>query len=154
MTPETFTHLYRTHWATCIRYARRCLQSMPGNAVEPEDLVQQVFLNIWERGRKDHYTCGTLIFMVRQRGIDRYRSVMSEKRTLEGANRIPPYDPIDIPAEIREAMAGLPTRHREALELSIQGFDGVEIAGLFNAKGATVRYWRRQAIMKIKSLTQ
>lgn len=146
MTTETFNRLYRSHWRICMQYARKCLQGIPGSILEPADLVQQVFMNIWEKGPSECST-GLLIFLVRQRGTDHFRKMRVEER---GLQQYLISEPVDLSGEIREAINRLPRQKQYVLNLFLAGYDGAEMAELLNANQSTVRYWKAEAVKEVK----
>lgn len=136
------------------------------NPQEAEDLVQEVFLNLWQnctynpdRGSFKSF----LIIMLRSRAIDRWRAHKSSLNTLERFGKetnsqektnIPLKEAVsdEISQRVREALSQLPENQRQALEMAYyEGLTQVEIAQHFNTPVGTVKSWFRLSFAKLRN---
>ena len=143
---------------------------MTGNALEAEDLVQEVFLKVWN-GRMELESVQNIeawcMRIAKNLAIDRLRSKhwqtqTDEEPVLEASHEASPYtiaEQRDTLAHIREIMNQLPEKHRQVMELrDIEGLSYEEICevlgitmsqvktNLFRARQAV-----RQALLKLNA---
>ena len=148
MTAERFTDLYNRYYKECYGYARTFLRRMNHTILQPEDLVHQVFMDTWRRGIfQTDEPSKLLCFFIRQRGVDAFRRMKVEQ------NKI-----INMPIykeerwEELQSIKLLPPKQREVLSLTLEGYDGVEIAQITGSNHSTIRYRKREAINKLKKI--
>jgi RNA polymerase sigma-70 factor, ECF subfamily len=119
---DAFDALFRQHYAGLCTVVHRMLR----NDAESEEVVQDVFLRLWERRESlepVHDVGAWLRTAVRRRVIDRVRRDISEQKVLSHiAHQSDATD--DVPGErtqlwsrVQEAMAELPPRCRAAMQL-------------------------------------
>lgn len=143
---------------------------MTGSALEAEDLVQEVFLKVWN-GRSElesvHNVEAWCMRIAKNLAIDRLRSKHWTTRTdeepvLAQADSATPYqiaEQADTFAHIRQIMNQLPEKHRQVMELrDIEGLSYEEICevlsmtlpqvktNLFRARQAV-----REALVKLNT---
>jgi RNA polymerase sigma-70 factor (ECF subfamily) len=133
---------------------------------EAEDVLQEVFLQIWRRaadfdeGRGRAFTW--LVTVARSRALDRLRSLGSRARLAEAA---PPPEQIgDAAADafhseqaevVRRALARIPIDQRQALFLGFfEGLTQSEIAARLGAPLGTVKTRMRAGMTKLRELLQ
>jgi RNA polymerase sigma-70 factor, ECF subfamily len=152
---------YQMHGAAVLGLAVRVL----GNASAAEDVMQDVFVRLWEqperydpaRGRLRSY----LLAMTHSRAVERLRAEASQRRRLEAAGREPggaPPDPSQglerdaTKSAVQRALAGLPEDQRVAIDLAY--FDGLtyrEVAVALDEPEGTVRYRIRAGMQKMRA---
>lgn len=148
----------------------RLAYRMTGSALEAEDLVQEVFLKVWN-GRSElesvHNVEAWCMRIAKNLAIDRLRSKHWTTRTdeepvLAQADSATPYqiaEQADTFAHIRQIMNQLPEKHRQVMELrDIEGLSYEEICevlsmtlpqvktNLFRARQAV-----REALVKLNT---
>ena len=133
---------------------------------EAEDVLQEVFLQVWQRAHSFDAERGRaftwLVTLARSRAIDRLRSTGSRERAaLRSAEESPPEsearewaDHAAIRAEraeaVREALAELPEEQRQVLLLAyLEGMSQSEIAAAKNQPLGTVKTRTRSALRKL-----
>lgn len=133
---------------------------------EAEDVLQDLFLQIWKRASDFDETRGRpftwLVTLARSRAIDRLRSLGSRSRgTTEAARTIPDSwgDAADDAwrseqcAIVRRALAELPEDQRRAILLAyFEGLTQTEIAARLSAPLGTVKTRMRSGMMKLREL--
>jgi RNA polymerase sigma factor (sigma-70 family) len=141
--PEAFAQLVQRHRAMVYRACLRLL----GNAHDAEDVSQAVFLVLAQRpGLVRQNLAGWLHEAARGIAIDLVRSQTSRVRREEEAARMKPGEPAVNEAHLREeldsALAGLPTRLREAVVLRyLEGRTQEEAARVADCPQGTLA-WR------------
>jgi RNA polymerase sigma-70 factor (ECF subfamily) len=131
-----------------------------------EDLVQELFLRIWNRRRDFDASRGTLgtwlLSIARNMAIDYVRSAQARFNT-----RLRPIDQtagssfsyqtsepesvIDNARAVREAFADLNDNQRKVLELAyFEGFSQTEIAARLHEPLGTVKSWMRSALSRMR----
>lgn len=133
---------------------------------EAEDVLQEVFLQVWRRASSFDETRGRpftwLVTLARSRAIDRLRSLGSRERTAQEAARAVP-DSISDAADdavkseqgeiVREALRELPEEQRRTLLLAyFEGLTQSEIAERLNTPLGTVKTRMRSGMMKLREL--
>ncbi|HLH01196.1 MAG TPA: sigma-70 family RNA polymerase sigma factor [Bryobacteraceae bacterium] len=131
-----------------------------------EDLVQELFLRVWNRARDFDASKGSLsvwiLSIARNIGIDYARSAQSRFQ-----NRLRPLDQTDPLAfsyqskepelfenakSIREALSELTANQRQVLELAyFEGFSQSEIARKLQQPLGTVKSWMRSALGRLRA---
>ncbi|HVI49398.1 MAG TPA: RNA polymerase sigma-70 factor [Chitinophaga sp.] len=141
---QTFEHLFKENHAQCIAFATH----YTGNAHEAEEIVQQVFLRIWEK-RDSISISGPvkayLFSAIRNTAISQWRkdNVRSERETFYGTARETATQASDQVKELEtlyhKALERLPDRCREVFVLSRQqNMKYSEIAATMNISVKTV----------------
>lgn len=157
--------LYDRYSRLVYTIAFRILNSEP----ETEDLVQEIFLNLWQKQTYNPTRSSLSRFLstvTRNRAIDRVRSRSNRRRILKGLVPQPPTaDSFSIPVEqaslgersqrVREALQTLPEKQRELLSLAYyHGFSQSEIAAHTNIPLGTVKSRMRQGLLRLKAVLQ
>jgi RNA polymerase sigma-70 factor (ECF subfamily) len=133
---------------------------------EAEDVLQEVFLQVWRRASDFDETRGRpftwLVTLARSRAIDRLRSLGSRERTAQEAARSTP-DSISDAADdavkseqgeiVRKALRELPDEQRRTLLLAyFEGLTQTEIAERLNTPLGTVKTRMRSGMIKLREL--
>ncbi|MEO8399443.1 MAG: sigma-70 family RNA polymerase sigma factor [Ignavibacteriaceae bacterium] len=137
---------------------------------EAEDLLQSVFIQIWEKASSFDKTKGTVyswvVTMSKNRAIDKIRS-KAYKKSRQNVNDIEKVTLIDyknpssldasIAAErsefLRKAMEQIPEDQKLVLNLAyFEGFTQSEISEQYNIPLGTVKTRMRQALIKLEKL--
>jgi RNA polymerase sigma-70 factor (ECF subfamily) len=156
---------YREHAPAVLALAVRVL----GNAALAEDVMQDVFVRLWEypdrfdpaRGRLRSY----LLAMTHSRAVERLRAEDSQRRRIEVARR-QPVDPAasdptrelttrDAGVAVRRVLAELPRDQRQAIEMAY--YDGLsyrDVAVALDEPEGTVRYRIRSGMRKMRAALQ
>jgi RNA polymerase sigma-70 factor (ECF subfamily) len=157
--------VYREHAPTVLGLAERVL----GNAALAEDVMQDVFVRLWEqpeqfdpaRGRLRSY----LLAMTHSRAVERLRAEDSQRRRVEAAGR-QPVDPAqsdptralgvqDASSAVRRVLAGLPQEQRVPIEMAyFGGLPYREVALALGEPEGTVRYRIRAGMRKMRAALQ
>ncbi len=134
--------------------------------VEAEDVLQEVFLQIWQRAANFDEARGRgftwMVTLARSRAIDRLRSLQSRQRADDTALRDAPESVGDasddaLHAEhrdiVRGALAEIPEEQRRALLLAyFEGLTQSEIAARLNQPLGTVKTRMRSGMGKLRDL--
>ncbi len=138
------------------------------NREEAEDVLQEVFLQVWRRAADFDANRGRpftwLVTLARSRGIDRLRSVASRERvaTMAGVASDDAADVSDAAMDairseqrgvVNDALSQLPEEQKRPLMLAY--FDGLtqsEIAAQLGAPLGTVKTRMRSGMMKLREL--
>ena len=133
---------------------------------EAEDVLQEVFLQVWRRASDFDETRGRpftwLVTLARSRAIDRLRALGSRERTAQEAARSVP-DSISTAADdavkseqgeiVRQALRELPDEQRRTLLLAyFEGLTQSEIAERLNTPLGTVKTRMRSGMIKLREL--
>jgi RNA polymerase sigma-70 factor (ECF subfamily) len=156
---------YREHAASVLALAVRVL----GNAALAEDVMQDVFVRLWEqpdrfdpaRGKLRSY----LLAMTHSRSVERLRAEDSQRRRIDVAAHQPvdaaALDPTreitarDVGAAVRRALADLPDDQREAIEMAYYGgLSYRDVAVALAEPEGTVRYRIRSGMRKMRATLQ
>jgi RNA polymerase sigma-70 factor, ECF subfamily len=157
--PDALVQLYDCYGGLMYGLAARIL----GSSQEAEDLIQEIFLHLWqqcsydpERGSFKTF----LMVLVRSRCLDRLRAQTARSRTAIRAHFLHPdnfgsllenVSTQETSQRVRAALTELPDHQRQALELSY--FDGLsqqEIANKLNVPLGTVKSWFRLSFTKLR----
>jgi RNA polymerase sigma-70 factor (ECF subfamily) len=127
-----------------------------------EDLVQELFLRLWNRRREFDATRGALgawlLSIARNMAIDYVRSAQtrfqSKLRPIEQTDALrfsykpsEPANAIDSAKAVHEALAELKPNQRKVLELAyFEGYSQTEIAARLAEPLGTVKSWMRAAL--------
>jgi RNA polymerase sigma-70 factor (ECF subfamily) len=159
---SAFARIYDRYSPILLGLLLRILRSR----AEAEDVLQEVFLQVWQRAHSFDAERGRaftwLVTLARSRAIDRLRSVGSRERAARAsAEEAPPEsEPVEwadnaaIRSEraeaVREALAELPEEQRQVLMLAyIEGMSQSEIAAAKNQPLGTVKTRTRSALRKL-----
>lgn len=164
--PEALGELYDRYGQLAFSVAVRVL----GDHGRAEDVVQDVFLQLWNRAASFDARRGSLrtwmLTAVRNRAIDHLRGRGAhERRELElplglasSGSGDDPWREAALSVErqaVREAIASLPKEQRQVIELAyFGGFTQAEIAGLVRVPLSTVKGRARVALEKLHSYLQ
>lgn len=157
-----FARVYDRYGPILFGLLLRILRSRP----EAEDVLQEVFLQVWQRAHLFDAERGRaftwLVTLARSRAIDRLRSVDSRERAARAsAEEAPPEsasqewaDAAAVRAEraeaVRLALAELPEEQRQVLLLAyLEGMSQSEIAAAKNQPLGTVKTRTRSALRKL-----
>ena len=133
---------------------------------EAEDVLQEVFLQIWQRASSFDAERGRpftwLVTLARSRAIDRLRAVRSRERTAlaSAAEAVEPLADASDDAvrseqgeAVRGALAAIPEEQRRALLLAyFEGLSQTEIAARLGQPLGTVKTRMRSGMMKLREL--
>jgi RNA polymerase sigma-70 factor (ECF subfamily) len=133
---------------------------------EAEDVLQEVFLQVWRRAGDFDETRGRpftwLVTIARSRALDRLRSAGSRARLADGAAQAPRDDTGDAEldalksetgAVVRQALAQLPDEQRRTLFLAyFEGLTQVEISARLGDPLGTVKTRMRSGVIKLREL--
>ncbi|MFN2498050.1 MAG: sigma-70 family RNA polymerase sigma factor [Pyrinomonadaceae bacterium] len=133
---------------------------------EAEDILQEVFLQVWRRAADFDETRGKpftwLVTLTRSRAIDRLRQLGSRQRLADSAAHDQPEEASDALKEtfrseqreiVQGALAGLPEEQRYTLHLAyFEGLTQSEIAAKLNAPLGTVKTRMRAAMIKLRTV--
>ena len=131
---------------------------------EAEDVLQEVFLQVWRRAADYDEQRGKpftwLVTLTRSRAIDRLRVLSARQRLATAAAQDQPAEASDALKEtvrseqkdiVRQALAELPEEQRRTLLLAyFEGLTQTEIAAKLNAPLGTVKTRMRSAMTKLR----
>ena len=139
---------------------------------EAEDLLQDVFLQVWEKASSfDHnrgHLYGWLVTLARNRSIDRIRQKQSlqrrhnkleEEAVLDEPIRQTAQSPLEMvvaleqASQVKEAMQQIPKEQQDVILLAyFGGYSQSEIAKILNAPLGTVKTRTRQGMRKLEQI--
>lgn len=136
------------------------------NRAEAEDVLQEIFLQVWQRAANFDETRGKpftwLVTLTRGRAIDRIRALGSRERTAlqathETEDVISDAEQNAILAErgavVRNALAELPEEQQRVLKLAyFDGFSQSEIAEKLDSPLGTVKTRMRTGMIRLRDL--
>jgi RNA polymerase sigma-70 factor (ECF subfamily) len=142
------------------------LMRILNNREEAEDVLQEVFLQVWRKAEDFDEDRGRpftwLVTLARSRGIDRLRSLGARERVAEASARAVPEEVSDAAADafkseqrgiVSDALAKLPDEQKRPLMLAY--FDGLtqsEIATHLGAPLGTVKTRMRTGLIRLREL--
>lgn len=157
--------VFRAHAPAVLGLATRVL----GNETAAEDVLQDVFVRLWERpdaydpsrGRLRSY----LLTMTHSRAVERLRVEASQRRRAAAAQQTAsPADDLDPGSElaerstgaaVRRALAGLPSEQREPIEMAyFGGLSYRDVAVALAEPEGTIRYRIRAGMQKMRAALQ
>ncbi len=159
--PEALERLYDSYGGMMYGLAFHIL----GNRQEAEDVVQDVFLQLWHRCSYDPERGSLrsfLMLILRSRALDRLRSHNSRLNMAKRSKYLTfpeaeGQSPLDVATSdemsqlVREALAALPEKQRRALELSyFGGMTQQEIAHSLQVPLGTVKSYFRLSFTKLR----
>jgi RNA polymerase sigma-70 factor (ECF subfamily) len=162
-----FTEFYDLHAALFFSVAVRIL----GDPKEAEDVIQDVFIQIWEKAGSFDPKLGKAstwgISFVRHKAIDRIRSAQRRFRLVEDATAQSVPQTAEVPnaneslcgreraAAIRSAVTGLPREQRQAIELAFfGGLTQNEISEQLGEPLGTVKARIRRGMLKLREILE
>jgi RNA polymerase sigma-70 factor, ECF subfamily len=133
---------------------------------EAEDILQEVFLQVWRRAGDFDEKRGRpftwLVTLTRSRAIDRLRLLAARQRLAAAAERDQPDQASDAFSDtvksgqreiVRQALAELPEEQRQTLMLAyFEGLTQSEIASKLGAPLGTVKTRMRSGMIKLRTL--
>ncbi len=136
-----------------------------GNQSDAEDVIHDVFVEVWHKAKSYDARRGSVIawlmLRVRSRSLDRIRSlktVLKHKRTLvqddgiQADDSSKAYDLDDQGSAVRQALAFLPAKQRNVIELSyFRGLTCSEIAAHCGIPLGTVKTRLMAAVKRLRS---
>jgi RNA polymerase sigma-70 factor (ECF subfamily) len=142
------------------------LMRILNNREEAEDVLQEVFLQVWRKAEDFDEDRGRpftwLVTLARSRGIDRLRTLGARERVAEASAREVPEEVSDAAADafkseqrgiVSDALAKLPDEQKRPLMLAY--FDGLtqsEIATHLGAPLGTVKTRMRTGLIRLREL--
>lgn len=144
------------------------LMRILNNRAEAEDVLQEVFVQVWRRAADFDANRGKpftwLVTLARSRGIDRLRALASRERvvtTITGAGEVAE-DVSDAATDairseqrgvVNSALSQLPEEQKRPLMLAyFEGLTQTEIAAQLDAPLGTVKTRMRSGMMKLREL--
>jgi RNA polymerase sigma-70 factor (ECF subfamily) len=157
---DALAEAYRRHGGAVFALARRVL----GEPARAEEVVQEVFLRLWNQPDRFDPDRGTLrSFLLAQahgRAVDMLRSETSRRRREERDARVTAEAGYDLEHEVwdlavaervREALATLPVDERKAIELAYFGGRTYrEVASALGAPEGTVKSRIRSGLRRLR----
>lgn len=148
------------------------IRSIVNNKEIAEDLLQEIFLLIWDRADNFDASKGSvytwLITLTRNKSIDTIRSKafrqqqqhvsadQSEPHFYPASNEQSPFESmlLNEKAEIiKNALNNIPAKQREVIEIAyFEGFSQSKIAEIYNIPLGTVKTRMRQGLEKLQAL--
>lgn len=133
---------------------------------EAEDVLQEVFLQVWRRARDFDEGRGRpftwLVTLARSRAIDRIRQLGARQRLADSAAQNTPDEASDAAADtlhseqreiLARALAALPEEQRRTLNLAyFEGLTQSEIAEKLGTPLGTVKTRMRSGMIKLREL--
>ena len=133
---------------------------------EAEDVLQEVFLQVWRRAGDFDEKRGRpftwLVTLARSRGIDRLRSLAAKERVALARAREPSEEVSDAVADafaseqrtlVTTALAQLPEEQKRPLTLAyFEGLTQSEIAAKLGAPLGTIKTRMRTGLMKLREV--
>lgn len=137
-----------------------------GSREEAEDILQDVFVQVWKRARDFDEKRGKpftwLVTLTRSRAIDRLRLLGARNRLAESVAKGQPEDVSDALSDtiqsgqrsiVQQALAELPAEQKEALVLAYyEGLTQSEIASQLGTPLGTVKTRMRSGMTKLRDL--
>jgi RNA polymerase sigma-70 factor (ECF subfamily) len=163
--PSALGILYNRYGSLVYRLALRILT----NPQEAEDLTQEIFLHLWQKGSYNPHRGSMSSFlttMTRSRAIDKLRSRSTNIKFLQRWSQMMATDPPPIsPFEsaslsdrshyVCEALAKLPEKQRQVLEMAYyDGLSQSEIAAKLSIPLGTIKTWSRQGLLNLRKNLQ
>jgi RNA polymerase sigma-70 factor (ECF subfamily) len=160
---RAFAALYDSYSAILFGFILRILNSR----AEAEDVLQEVFLQVWQRAAQFDETRGRpftwMVTLARSRAIDRLRATASRERaatasaaeteTTLAADAVEETLRSEQAETVRRALSAIPEEQRRALMLAyVEGLSQSEIAERLRQPLGTVKTRMRSGLMKLREL--
>ncbi len=159
---SAFARVYDRYSPILLGLLLRILRSR----AEAEDVLQEVFLQVWQQARAFDPTRGRaftwLVTLARSRAIDRLRAVDSRERAAQRSAEDAPPDAapqawadeeairVERAEAVRDALGELPEEQRQVLVLAyLEGMSQSEIAAAKNQPLGTVKTRTRAGLKKL-----
>lgn len=156
---QALATLYDRYAGLLLSMANRML----GDKTMAEDLVQDVFMEVWRRAHAFDSSRGSvrtwLLVRLRSRALDRLRSARHRREVT--VDDVGPREPAPAPEDpelspdralVRQAIASLPDDQRRVIELSyFQGLSSSEIAAQMGSPLGTVKSRTAAALSKLRA---
>ncbi len=157
---DALAEVYKRHGGVALGLAKR----LAGDRSLAEEIVQEVFLRIWNEPAKFDAARGTLrsylLAQIHGRSVDLIRSESSRRNREEREARLDAGDSYDLEREVwdlalaeqvRDALTGLPADERSAIELAyFGGHTYREVAVLLDAPEGTVKSRIRSGLGRLR----
>ena len=136
------------------------------DAALAEDVLQEVYVQIWEKAEVFDPTLGKPISwalaLTRNKALDRLRSSKRRESAMQEFAEVSENQASEPPAAnvelketadiVKQAMSGLPDKQRQAIELSLlRGLAHSEVAEVMGEPLGTVKAWIRRGIIEIRA---
>lgn len=159
--PEAFAEFYDRTSGVLFSIAKSILI----DAVVAEDVLQDVYLQIWEKAGQFDPALGKpiswAIALTRNKALDRLRSSKRRDSAMqEFAQNLPEEASGTLVADVESReranvvkgiLSGLPEKQRQAIELTlINGLSHAEVAETMNEPLGTTKAWIRRGIIEIR----
>lgn len=159
--PEAFAEFYDRTSAVLFSVAKSILR----DAVLAEDVLQEVYLQMWEKADQFNPALGKpiswAVALTRNKSLDRLRSLKRRSvalqdfaKTLENSASGTLVTNVELKERaerVKQALSVLPEKQRQAIELSlIRGLSHPEIAETMKEPLGTVKAWIRRGIIEIR----
>ena len=142
------------------------LMRILNNREEAEDVLQEVFLQVWRKATDFDENRGRpftwLVTLARSRGIDRLRTLAARDRVAEAGAREPSEEISDAATDafkseqrglVSDALAKLPDEQKRPIMLAyFEGLTQSEIATSLGAPLGTVKTRMRTGMMRLREL--
>ena len=160
---DSLAALYDRYSSILFSLAQRILNDRP----EAEDILQEVFLQVWKNAAKFDETRGRaftwLAVMTRSRALDRLRSLSARRRVIDEDGEVTDRaGTSDAAAAVKQsedretvgaALAQLPENQRDTLLLAyFDGLSQMEIAQRTGVPLGTIKSRTRSAMMRLREL--
>jgi len=139
---------------------------MTGQTATAEEIVQDVFFQLWRNAHLYEATRGPLepwlFTLARNRALDQLRMKMEKQRRREDSLDPGPEIPVILNPEqmvdsrrraerVRALITSLPEKHRRAIELAFfEGMTHSEIAAALAEPLGTVKGWIRSGLLRLR----
>jgi RNA polymerase sigma-70 factor (ECF subfamily) len=162
---QALREVYRTHAPAVLGLATRVL----GDPTAAEDVLQDVFVRLWERPATYDPERGTvrayLLTMTHSRAVERLRAEDSQRRRVEAVRHhaadtsaADPGHDLEVQSTgraVRRALADLPAEQRDPIEMAyFGGLSYREVAVALHEPEGTIRYRIRAGMQKMRAALQ
>jgi RNA polymerase sigma-70 factor (ECF subfamily) len=157
-------HAFGAFYDTFAPLAFGLIRRIVRNAAEAEDVLQEVFLELWASAHTFDPARGTpeawIVMRARSRGIDRIRSIRRKNEGMAELSGATVPDAVPDPASraegrelVRGALARLTPNQQEVIELAFfEGLTQSEIAARVGQPLGTVKTRMRLGLEKLREL--
>jgi RNA polymerase sigma-70 factor (ECF subfamily) len=156
-TAADFQKLYREYYSALVVYA----MSFEIHKIEAEDIVQDLFIHIWENEIEVDFSPAFNSFLYKsikhrclnhlkhQDVVDKYADFVHENAE-DNADMGQEIDEREIYRQLSLAIDELPDKCKQIFEMHLSGKRNDEIAELLNISIETVKTQKKRAVRKIK----